>query len=464
MLRFFLKNLDFIIKNGIIELLGGENMLINFKFSNFRSFKNETEFSMLASRQTSMNDILIRKNNLRILPCTVVYGANASGKTNLIMAILFMRELVIRGSIKDNLHGRPVISNLELLPFFQNGEKKPIKLEMDFIIEDMYFRYGIEILCGCLQKKGRKIEKEYLKVALKNNGSSLANVFTRTDKVVIEASKELQTFLDASSSDLTKIQNLINKNLDQEELFLTSGFKNTVSKNISEKITDFFIKKLIVLEDFLSVDLKQFIKIPKNIKNKKGVFLTNRIIDKAIVKTDFGPHKIGFVLEEDTDEKDVVQLEMYSLYGKNLIPASLMESRGTIKLIEILPILGKVFEKGGVCIIDELDSSMHSEIIKGIISAFNNPDINKKGGQLIFTSHNPIYLDNQLLRRDQITFIERSETDYSSCLYNLSDVGSKNIRNDENYLINYFKGKYARLPYINFEEVFNGDEDTDEKR
>ena len=118
-------------------------MLINFKFSNFRSFKNETEFSMLASRQTSMNDILIRKNNLRILPCTVVYGANASGKTNLIMAILFMRELVIRGSIKDNLHGRPVISNLELLPFFQNGEKKPIKLEMDFIIEDMYFRYGI---------------------------------------------------------------------------------------------------------------------------------------------------------------------------------------------------------------------------------------------------------------------------------------------------------------------------------
>ena len=107
---------------------------------------------------------------------------------------------------------------------------------------------------------------------------------------------------------------------------------------------------------------------------------------------------------------------------------------------------------------------MHSEIIKGIISAFNNPDINKKGGQLIFTSHNPIYLDNQLLRRDQITFIERSETDYSSCPYNLSDVRSKNIRNDENYLINYFKGKYARLPYINFEEVFNGDEDTDEKR
>ena len=149
-------------------------MLINFKFSNFRSFKNETEFSMLASRQTSMNDILIRKNNLRILPCTVVYGANASGKTNLIMAILFMRELVIRGSIKDNLHGRPVISNLELLPFFQNGEKKPIKLEMDFIIEGMYFRYGIEILCGYLQKKGRKIEKEYLKVDLKNNGSFIS--------------------------------------------------------------------------------------------------------------------------------------------------------------------------------------------------------------------------------------------------------------------------------------------------
>ena len=108
---------------------------------------------------------------------------------------------------------------------------------------------------------------------------------------------------------------------------------------------------------------------------------------------------------------------------------------------------------GGLLMIDEMDQAIHPEIMKGIIALFGNPDVNKNGAQLIFTSHNPIFMDHDLLRRDQILFCERDIDTYVSALHSLGDFGSVSVRNDQSFMRNYFKGRYGRLPYIDLEAI-----------
>lgn len=117
------------------------------------------------------------------------------------------------------------------------------------------------------------------------------------------------------------------------------------------------------------------------------------------------------------------------------------------------------FQQGCVFIMDEFDSSLHPEIVKGIIALFNDPEVNKNGSQLIFTTHNPIYLNNKIFRRDQILFVEKDKESFQSEIYTLADFSSTEVRNDENYLINYFKGKYSSMPYIDFSSVISQEDD-----
>ena len=110
----------------------------------------------------------------------------------------------------------------------------------------------------------------------------------------------------------------------------------------------------------------------------------------------------------------------------------------------------KLFQTGGVFVLDEFDAAIHPELIKGILALFNDSELNKAGAQLIFTTHNPIYLNNKIFRRDQIRFVEKDTDSYESVIYSLADFGSEEVRNDHNFLINYFKGNYGALPFINF--------------
>lgn len=152
-------------------------------------------------------------------------------------------------------------------------------------------------------------------------------------------------------------------------------------------------------------------------------------------------------------------VSIYECEGREVIlPAELMESRGTIKLIDFAISFQKVFSKGGVLVLDEFDAAIHPEIIKGIIALFHDTSVNTKGAQLIFSTHNPIYLNNKIYRRDQILFVEKDKEGYASTLYSLADFGSTDVRNDENYLINYFKGKYSMLPYIDFGKIIMEEE------
>lgn len=420
-------------------------MLINFEFENFRSFKDKTTLSMKASSQTTFNDTLIRTDGLRILPSAVIYGANASGKSNVIMALGRFQDIIMCGNISsDSLY------ELELYPFAHDDEDKPIRFTVEFINKHIHFKYGLGVLTNKLEHGNRKIVYESL--SLVNKSGSLTNLFKRGENSVSISDKaQALSFMDTTKDFISNIEDKLNKNLDSTVLFLTSGFKSIISSKVADIVIDFFTDKLVIVEDFPLHTAA--LTVGKNVPNKDFI-IWNELLDTFVKAADFGPQKIYF-RHNKSDDGQSGMLKLYSDYEKSddtvvSIPSQLMESRGTLKMIDFAIPFQKVLIDGGTLIFDEFDSALHSEIVKGIIALFGDNDLNTNGAQLIFTTHNPIYLNNKIFRRDQIIFIDKDATSYRSTLYTLASFGSEEVRNDENYLINYFKGKYSSMPYIDF--------------
>lgn len=434
-------------------------MIINYTFSNFRSFKNKTCLSMKAGKQRTMNENLIKENGYNLIPSTVIYGANASGKSNIIMSLAVMKEIILSGSLESN---NKDLNNLELYPFAYNDEENPILFEIEFKNEDYHFVYGFEIMCQTLTKGSRSIISEYLSVI--TGDSKTIKIFERnSNKVTVMKNTKALELIQFNEKLLCEVEKKINSNLNKSELFLTRAFKSIISSELAEAVLDFFENKLIVVSDFT---LKKT-NLTFSVKDmpQKDFLAWNKILDIFVKNADFGPQNIVFKSNKK-DDKDSADMELFSIYkNKNkaaFIPAELMESRGTLKLLDFAIPFEKMFASGGVFVLDEFDSAIHPELIKGILAIFNDQEINKNGAQLIFTTHNPIYLNNKIFRRDQIRFVEKDKDTFESIIYSLADFGSADVRNDHNYLINYLKGNYGALPFIDFSKLLAANDSREE--
>ncbi len=230
-------------------------------------------------------------------------------------------------------------------------------------------------------------------------------------------------------------------------------------------VLDFFKEELVVVSDFTLKKTNLTFSLEDS--PKKDFFAWNKILDGFVKNADFGPQGIAFKSNK-TEDKESSSMELVSIYKYHdeniVIPAELMESRGTLKLVDFAIPFEKLFKSGGVFVLDEFDAAIHPELIKGILALFNDSELNKAGAQLIFTTHNPIYLNNKIFRRDQIRFVEKDADSYESVIYSLADFGAEEVRNDHNYLINYFKGNYGALPFIDFSKLLkqNGSEEVED--
>ena len=127
-----------------------------------------------------------------------------------------------------------------------------------------------------------------------------------------------------------------------------------------------------------------------------------------------------------------------------------------MRLISIMPVVISALKEGAVLVMDELDASLHPMIIMNLISIFHNDEVNTRGAQLIFNTHNPIYLNHKLLRRDEIKFVERDRETKSSTLYALSDFkanGEASVRKTSDYMKNYFINRYGAIEDIDFTDI-----------
>ncbi len=427
-------------------------MLVPYSVANFKSFRDPAELSLKASTQRPLSKVLIRRRNLRLLPSLVIYGANASGRSNLIASFLVLKRFVLSGTIRLASRSRP----LELLPFAHAKAGHPMSFEIDFIQNDFRLIYRLAVDCDFLQKGNERIASEGLSCVDKKEHVAF---FTREfNRVTLSREKKALRMMGLDSALVDTFEKRINANLDSTELFLSRAFKNTINNDLADAVISFFRDRLLVVTDF--VTKRRRVLLDSEV-SREDYMVWNDVLDAFVKGFDFGPQSLRFIprdAEDDSSGEGSADLRLVSEYavpeGHSVsIPSELMESRGTLKLVYFAVAFSSLFDEGGVFVLDEFDSSIHPELIKEILQLFNDPDVNRAGAQLIFTTHNPIYLDRGILRRDQIRFVEKSADICGSYIYSLADFGSTEVRSGHNYLTNYFKGRYGALPFIDLSSL-----------
>lgn len=427
-------------------------MLLQFKAENFKSFLDEMDFSMTpAPKQKDLEySILEHKignKTYKGLCSAIIYGPNASGKTNIISAMDVFKEIVLKGNIRNSDELRsPNISEgkLELIPNNLNRYPKPTKFYIRFVEGELLVEYELKIDLGLFLDRNyqRKIEFESLRINDKT-------IYERTDRIEFFNLKSIEKYLITEfreNEDSAKA--IARNNLNETELFLTNGFKMMFSSKIVSFILEWFEEKFIVIYRADAAEIKS-----KLDNTEGGKIFINRTTNDAAKLFGINSNALGYVVPEDGREP-----QLCSIFKDNgvAIPAKHFESYGTVRFINIFPLILKALVEGSVLVMDEFDANIHPMGLMNIINIFHD-DINKKNAQLIFNTHNPIFLNANIVRRDEIKFVERDDETHLSTHYSLSDFktsGSNGVRKADDYLKHYFLGRYGAVKDIDFYDLF----------
>ena len=190
---------------------------------------------------------------------------------------------------------------------------------------------------------------------------------------------------------------------------------------------------------------------------KKSIYVV-KTTNEAAKMFGINSNAVGYVVRDSESEPQLCSILENSVSGKNTVmPAELFESYGTIRFVNLFPLVIRAIKTGATLVVDEFDASIHPMALMSIINIFHNDDINIHHAQLIFNTHNPIFLNSNLLRRDEIKFVERHDETHNSILYALSDFGTtgdKGVRLHEDYMKNYFISQYGAISEIDFTPIF----------
>lgn len=432
-------------------------MLLEFKTKNYKSFAEETRFSMIAApKQSGLDYSLVNEKvkgkMIKGLCSSVIYGPNAAGKTNIIGAMDVFRAIVLRGNIRNSeekISPNPAAAALELIPNNKMSTPQPVEFSVDFLENGLRIQYDICIDLGTFLDDSykRKIIGEELIV----NGDS---VFRRKDDLNFDNLRAIKEYLpDSVEQNGKDIKEIAKNSLNQEELFLTNGFKIIFSQSFVKTITDWFTNKFMVIYRADSMQLIKRFADPQ----KKAVYV-EKTTDKAAKLFGINSNAIGYVVSDDDSEAKLCSIFKNVKDKKSAaMAAELFESYGTIRFINMFPLVIRAMQTGGTLVVDEFDASIHPMALMSIINIFHNDDINVHHAQLVFNTHNPIFLNSNLFRRDEIKFVERDDESHYSTLYALSDFGTtgeKGVRKHEDYMKNYFISQYGAIKDIDFTPIF----------
>ena len=429
-------------------------MLLKFSVKNYKSFKDEMIFSMEpAAKQKDLNySVLSQKAGKKAykgLCSAVIYGANASGKTNIIGAMEVFKHIILTGNINNHNVNTPniAVNRLELIPNSFILKKEPVEFYIKFIENNLLIEYKLRADLGSFlnDEYERKILYEQLRI-------NETNIFERSgDEILVENLLSVEDYL-ANSSILNsqEMEKAAKSNVNEKELYLVNNFKAFYSNKIPAIITDWFNRKFLV---FLKADCLQA--VPK-LEIGKGKAVIDDLLNKAA--REFGISSNLLIYTESKEKPELVLNSYFEKKGKKVsIPADYYESYGTLRFVDIFPILAIALAQGATLAIDELDASIHPMAIMNIVNIFHNDEINKKHAQLIFNTHNPIFLDRNLFRRDEIKFVERDDNTHYSTHYSLSDFGTAGkdgVRKTGDYMKNYFVSRYGAIRDVDFSDLF----------
>jgi AAA15 family ATPase/GTPase len=434
---------------------GGNFMLLEFRTMNYKSFQEELIFSMTPAPKQKGLDFSILNEKIgsktyKGLCSAVIYGPNASGKTNIIGAMEVFKHIILRGNIRnsdDRNMPNAAVNTLELIPNSSNTEKLPVQFTIKFIESGLLFDYHISIEMGGFLDAdyNRKVISESLLINEKL-------IFSRNGELKFGDLKVIKEYLVNEFEDnAAGAKSLAKSNLNEEELFLMNGFKAMFSAKLVSIISNWLDNKFMVIYRADSLHL-----IRKFSDTKKQTIYIEKTINEAAHAFGINSNALGYVVPEDDSEAKLCSI--FKGKGKSTaMTAELFESYGTIRFVNMFPLVINALMNGGTLVVDEFDASLHPMALMSIINVFHNDDINKKKAQLIFNTHNPIFLNSNLFRRDEIKFVERSDETNLSTHYALSDFGTsgeKGVRKHEDYMKNYFISQYGAIKDIDFTSIF----------
>lgn len=402
-------------------------MLLRFRFSNFRSFRAEQELSLVASSSGEIPEAVFHPPGLRdgVLPIAALYGANASGKTNVIRALQFMAASVLASH-----QGWQPDGPIPREPFAMDEEsgEASSEFEVDFLIDGIRHQYAFAL-------DSKAILREWLCVY--PNGKKQTWFNRATGKPTSFGSK--------MPGENRVIEGLTRKN----SLFLSAAAQNNHEALLP--VYRWFRRSL----SFVVGDRDVWKLRTANLCTKEDY---RNAVARFVSAADLGIADL--CVEERPLLKTLVQMKLLHRVGIRTVPFELnRESDGTIAYLALLGPILKALGNGGTVCVDELDSSLHPLLAIEIIRLFNGPTHNPRGAQLIFNTHDTNLLSSRVLRRDQIWFTEKKD-DASTHLYPLSDFRPRRHENLEN---GYLQGRYGAIPFVNSDAFFSSFGVEDEK-
>jgi AAA15 family ATPase/GTPase len=428
-------------------------MLIEFNVENYMSFRDEANFSMVAAKIVSKDKKLDQENiievdsKLSLLKSAVIYGANASGKSNLHAALRFMRWFILSSS-KESQEGESIRS--EPFRLSTETEKQPSVFEIIFILNKRKYRYGFEVT-------SQEVVSEWL----------FDTPTTRERKLFVRENKQID--VKAPFSEGSGLETRTRDNA----LFLSvvSQWNGKIAKEILR-----WFQSLSIVDPNDDLQNRRY-----TVKCFEDGLYKDEIVE-LIKKLDLGINDIEIeTLEPDLSQfskglqERLTEIQLRSLRrtsittfhwkydqsgDKNyeLFDLDTHESEGTKRLFALAGLLIDTLKKGRILFFDEFDSSIHPLITCAIVDLFNSKETNPNNAQIVFITHDTNLLSHKMFRRDQIWFAEKDEKG-STHLYSLAEYKIpieedskketfKKVRNDASFEDNYIHGKYGAIPFI----------------
>jgi len=426
-------------------------MLVEFRVGNYRSFREEQTLSLVASKDTELDDNCVDQGKLRLLKAVGIYGPNASGKSNLIKALFTMKQIIEEPAKPGE--------KLPVTPFKldEKYSKEPSSFEVTFYHEQFRYQYGFtattERICDewlYAYPKGRsrdiaqtwferkfnkktgktdwnfgsylKGEKEKLKDRAINNVLLLSAGAQWNNKQLTNVyewfSEKLRIILPSERTPIITIDMLISTEEEKKWKKFSHAYINNMMQH-----ADFGIHGINIREE--EIDLKEFefskeFEFPQDMPEE----IRNKILKNLAIKVEF--------------------IHRAEPTGKDIHFSPLEESDGTRRFFELAgPWLLAILE-GMTLLVDEIEASLHPHLVQQLIKFIQNTEISESGAQLVFATHDTTLLDPELFRRDQIWFTEKDE--HSST--RLSPLSDYKPRKGEAMQKGYLAGRYGAIPII----------------
>ncbi|MFN6558520.1 MAG: AAA family ATPase [Nostoc sp. ChiSLP01] len=411
-------------------------MLLEFSIGNYRSFKDKVTFSMVAAnivtkeKELDDNNVFVVDDDLKLLKSAAIYGANASGKSNIAKALSFMKWFMINSSKETQSTEKIGVEPFELST---ETEAQPSFFEIVFILDSTKYRYGFEA-------NQKRVISEWLSYVPNTNLTPLfERVYDGNSRKLKYLSKKL------------KAEGIYPKTRSNA-LFLSVAAQFNVE--IAERILNWLTKKVNIVsglddEDHLNYTVSS---LAKNDDKKSEIIQLIKNLDLGIKQLRLKETKIIPIEERSYHLKaeNLIKIgrdkfdKKGNLSSLKFFDLDNQESEGTKKIISIAGLLVDTLKHGKVLIFDEFDARLHPLISKAIVELFNSKNTNDNNAQLIFMTHDTNLLSNKLFRKDQIWFTEKTRSGATD-LYSLVEY---KIPNDASFESDYVKGRYGAIPFI----------------